>query len=68
MHLSVNGDGMDLPAPLTVEQLLDRLDINWKGGRVAVEINTDVIPKAEYPTRTLTDGDTVEIVRFVGGG
>ena len=68
MHVRVNGDAMDLPDATTVEALLGRLKINWQGGRVAVEVNLDVVPKGEYPSRTLTDGDTIEIVRFVGGG
>ena len=59
---------MDLPDTVTVEQLLAQLNIKWDGGRVAVEINMDVVPKTEFSTRTLSDGDAVEIVRFVGGG
>ncbi|MBR6372950.1 MAG: sulfur carrier protein ThiS [Victivallales bacterium] len=37
-------------------------------GRVAVEINGDIVPKAKYADTVLKDGDKVEIVRFVGGG
>jgi len=36
--------------------------------RIAVEINRNIIPKADYETTILRDGDTVEIVQFVGGG
>ncbi len=36
--------------------------------RVAVERNGDIVPKAQYGQTILQDGDTVEIVRFVGGG
>lgn len=36
--------------------------------RIAVEINRNIIPKASYEQTILQDGDTVEIVQFVGGG
>ena len=35
---------------------------------VAVELNEMIVPKAEYSKTVLKDGDTVEVVRFVGGG
>lgn len=36
--------------------------------RVAVELNEEIVPKAKYAETILKDGDSVEIVRFVGGG
>lgn len=36
--------------------------------RIAVMINDDIVPKSSYETTALADGDTVEIVGFVGGG
>lgn len=36
--------------------------------RVAVERNGDIVPKAGYQETVLRDGDTIEVVRFVGGG
>ncbi|MCC8076684.1 MAG: sulfur carrier protein ThiS [Clostridiales bacterium] len=35
---------------------------------IVVERNLDIVPKANYETELLQDGDTVEIVQFVGGG
>ncbi|MDE6735815.1 MAG: sulfur carrier protein ThiS [Desulfovibrio sp.] len=35
---------------------------------VVVEINGEIVPAAEFVGRALADGDTVEIVQFVGGG
>jgi sulfur carrier protein len=37
-------------------------------GRVAVEVNLKIIRKADYVTQGIADGDSVEIVNFVGGG
>lgn len=36
--------------------------------RVAVERNGEIVPKAEYEETVLQDGDTLEVVSFVGGG
>ncbi len=36
--------------------------------RVAVELNMEIVPKARYIETILKDGDSVEIVGFVGGG
>ena len=36
--------------------------------RVAVELNGDILPKSQYENTILQDGDSVEIVSFVGGG
>ena len=36
--------------------------------RIAVEINGQIVPKAEYAGTLLKDGDVVEVVSFVGGG
>ena len=36
--------------------------------RVAVECNEQIVPKAQYGTTTLFEGDHLEVVRFVGGG
>ena len=36
--------------------------------RLAVERNGEILPKKEYDTTVLKDGDTIEVVSFVGGG
>lgn len=36
--------------------------------RVAVELNGEIVPKARYGDTVLADGDSVEVVSFVGGG
>ncbi|MDE7240675.1 sulfur carrier protein ThiS [Desulfovibrio sp.] len=35
---------------------------------VVVELNGEIVPAAVFASRALADGDTVEIVQFVGGG
>jgi len=46
--------------------LIERL--NLRRGRIAIELNQSVIPKAEWAGISLRPGDKVEIVNFVGGG
>jgi sulfur carrier protein len=61
----VNGERKDV-GPLSVLGLLEMLEIDPR--RVAVELNLEILPKPDYETTTLQDGDRVEIVHFVGGG
>jgi thiamine biosynthesis protein ThiS len=64
--ITLNGDALEVPAPLTVSELLARLDIDSR--RVAVEHNLIVVKRAAYDNTIVRDGDEVEIVNFVGGG
>jgi sulfur carrier protein len=66
MEIRVNGEAMTLESPCTVGELLEQLELS--GGACAVEVNTEVVPRREHDTCTLSDGDTVEIVTLVGGG
>ena len=66
MQIMLNGDPVEKPGGLTVEALLQQLGISRE--RVAVELNADIVPKADYEKQLLSDGDNIEIVHFVGGG
>ena len=61
----INGTAVDADNK-TVEEYLSQTDYNRS--RIAVEINGDIVPKSQYHTVVFKDGDTVEIVGFVGGG
>ncbi|MBF0212189.1 MAG: sulfur carrier protein ThiS [Magnetococcales bacterium] len=66
MHILLNGENTELPEPLTVNALLERL--RFDGRRVAVERNLEVVAKDRFDSTHLSDGDQVEIVHFIGGG
>jgi thiamine biosynthesis protein ThiS len=66
MQITLNGEKRDIPDGLTVEALLEHLEI--KPGRVAVEINETIVRKATYAETLVKDGDRVEVVQFMGGG
>jgi thiazole synthase len=69
IRVTVNGEARTLPAdplPPTVADLVR--EVGLAGKRVAVEVNREVVPRAEHGTRRLADGDLIEVVTFVGGG
>ena len=66
MTITLNGERFELDSPMTVAALLAQLDIDPR--RVAVEHNLNIIKRQTYPDILIGEGDTVEIVNFVGGG
>jgi sulfur carrier protein len=66
MKLQINGEQRDFPDGLTVGSLIEHLGM--KADRVAVELNLEIVPRPQWPTAPLKDGDKVEVVHFVGGG
>lgn len=64
--ITLNGDPFELSGPLTVSELLVRLEIDAR--RVAVEHNLVVLKRSTFDGIVVRDGDQVEIVNFVGGG
>lgn len=41
---------------------------NYDPKRIAVERNGEIVPKSQYKKTVLMDGDSIEVVSFVGGG
>ena len=66
MRLTVNGDPMELSEGMTATALLERLKLN--PGLVVVELNLEILKRDDLAKTTLSEGDQVEIVHFVGGG
>ena len=65
-RITVNAEPRTLPDSASVADLIRLLGKD--PARLAVEVNRDVVPRAEHAARTLADGDAVEIVTLVGGG
>ena len=60
-------NGQDVSADgMTVSEYLETTSFDAK--RIAVEKNGEIVPKATYDETVLCDGDTVEVVSFVGSG
>jgi len=64
--IHVNGETREATAGTTVTGLLAQLSLN--NGRVAVEYNLRILPKARWDDTQVAQGDRLEIVQFVGGG
>jgi sulfur carrier protein len=67
VELIINGEMIQLHESVkTVSDLLSHFQLNNK--IAIVEVNLNIINKQDYETTTLSNGDKVEIVHFVGGG
>jgi len=63
--VKINGKELNVAGKSIAEYLATT---NYDHKRIAVERNGDIVPKAQYEDTFLCDGDTVEVVSFVGGG
>lgn len=66
MLITLNGERFELDGPVTVDALLAKLEIDPR--RVAVEHNLAILKRTRFAEAVVRDGDSVEIVNFVGGG
>ena len=64
--VKVNGAVCEVEVGCTVARLVERLEV--PAVRVAVERNGEVVPRRHWAEVTLDEGDTLEVVTFVGGG
>ncbi len=68
MRITVNGRHTEVDGGAELDALLARFDVATDTPGVAVAVNASVVPRREWPSRRLEDGDVVEIVRAVQGG
>ncbi|MFP6581124.1 MAG: sulfur carrier protein ThiS [Candidatus Hydrogenedentota bacterium] len=66
MTLTVNGESRELTDDTTLIGLLNSFSLNPDA--TAVQLNEDILEREAFPTTTLNDGDTLELIRIVGGG
>jgi thiamine biosynthesis protein ThiS len=66
LKIRLNGDPYEVAGPLTVAELLLRLEIDAR--RVAVEHNLVVLKRDAFGRTAVAEDDAIEIVNFVGGG
>ena len=66
MKIRINGEERELGAGLSIGALLEELKI--RPGRVVIELNRNIVSRELYTSTTLSEGDALEIVHFVGGG
>ena len=66
MNIVVNGNSIDVPLACNIVQLLDVLELDTR--HVAVELNREILDRNRYSDFDIREGDTIEVVHFVGGG
>jgi sulfur carrier protein len=66
MIITLNGEKKDIPDNITIVGLLEFLRIQHQ--RVAVELNTEIVKKDKYGETSIKEGDSLEVVSFMGGG
>ncbi len=66
MRVTVNDQDRDLPEGATVADLIAALAL--PGTRVAVEVNRQLVRRADHAGHRLADKDRIEVVTLVGGG
>ena len=64
--ITLNGEPRQFEAPLLFTHLVDELGLGGK--RIAIERNGEIVPRSEFASRAIAEGDTLEIVVAVGGG
>lgn len=66
IQIVVNGNSVEIAGPMSVEQLLDTVEV--PPNYLAVELNADVVPRERYSSQMVQAGDEIEVVTLVGGG
>jgi len=66
VQVTLNDEPRTFAAGATVADLVSALGLGPR--RIAVEVNRAIVPRIEYGSTVLHEGDTVEVIHFVGGG
>ena len=66
LQVTINGEERQFDAPVSVDALLAQLGL--EPAKIAVERNLEIVPRSQYRDVTVTEGDRLEIVQFIGGG
>ncbi|MBI4649833.1 sulfur carrier protein ThiS [Candidatus Desantisbacteria bacterium] len=62
----INGENRIIDSNLNITQLLKELNLDIR--KLAVEVNIKIIPKTDYDSIKINNGDKIEIIHLVGGG
>jgi len=66
LRIIVNGESKEFDEGISLLALIELLELPSQ--RIAVELNREVVRRADWNTTILTNEDRLEIVHFVGGG
>ncbi len=66
LNLRINGEDREVVDNLSLKELVTQLDLTPE--RIAIQLNQNVVRRADWPSTVLKENDQVEVVHFVGGG
>jgi len=66
LRILINGEGKECEEGISLSALLELLELPPQ--RIAVELNREVVRRADWKSTVLKNEDRLEIVHFVGGG
>lgn len=66
MNVLINGENRSLPEGATLQDVISLLQL--QGRRLAIEVNTEIVPRSLHSGHRLREGDRIEIVHAIGGG
>ena len=66
IKITVNGKQMTIKLKFSLKNLVDKLKLPI--GRVAIELNRQIVNKKNISRVLLKTGDKIEVVHFIGGG
>ncbi|CUU46832.1 MULTISPECIES: sulfur carrier protein ThiS [Clostridium] len=64
--VKVNGKEADNAIGLSLEDFL--ISEGYLIDKIVVELNGEIMPKSQYKQTNIKDGDSLEVISFVGGG
>ena len=66
IEISVNGEQHRFERDMSLMDLLHALALTE--GRIAVEVNGEIVPRSQFATQQINHLDKIEIVQAIGGG
>lgn len=66
MDIIFNGKTRDIQDGISIQELLDQMQLDCM--QLVVEHNNSIIPRQRLTETPLSNGDTLEVIHFVGGG
>jgi sulfur carrier protein len=66
ISVCINGSPQTFEHPISITDLVASLDLTGK--RIAIECNSEIVPRSMFSQRLLANGDKIEVVVAVGGG
>lgn len=66
IKILLNGEIREVSGEIDLDQLLEFFSLPKQ--RVAIELNSNVVRRADWPMTQVANGDRLEVIHFVGGG